>query len=82
MRRTIQTAEAMGVPYEQWKALNEIDAVSLVLFLFPHMTLSAVADLQPQAVDLCFGSFAECFCVFLHERYLSCVHVCRVCVRR
>ncbi|XP_067227671.1 6-phosphofructo-2-kinase/fructose-2,6-bisphosphatase 1 isoform X4 [Chanodichthys erythropterus] len=26
MRRTIQTAEALGVPYEQWKALNEIDA--------------------------------------------------------
>lgn len=28
MKRTIQTAEALGVPYEQWKALNEIDAVS------------------------------------------------------
>lgn len=27
MKRTIQTAEALGVPYEQWKALNEIDAV-------------------------------------------------------
>ncbi|NWI03531.1 F26L bisphosphatase, partial [Tichodroma muraria] len=26
MRRTIETAEALGVPYEQWKALNEIDA--------------------------------------------------------
>ncbi|KAI5609077.1 6-phosphofructo-2-kinase/fructose-2,6-biphosphatase 1 isoform X1 [Silurus asotus] len=25
-KRTIQTAEALGVPYEQWKALNEIDA--------------------------------------------------------
>ncbi|XP_056588162.1 6-phosphofructo-2-kinase/fructose-2,6-bisphosphatase isoform X2 [Triplophysa dalaica] len=25
-RRTIQSAEAIGVPYEQWKALNEIDA--------------------------------------------------------
>lgn len=29
MKRTIQTAEAVGVRYEQWKALNEIDAVSL-----------------------------------------------------
>lgn len=29
MKRTIQTAEALGVQYEQWKALNEIDAVSL-----------------------------------------------------
>ncbi|KAL4655474.1 6-phosphofructo-2-kinase/fructose-2,6-bisphosphatase-like isoform X1 [Arapaima gigas] len=26
MKRTIQTAEALGVPYEQWKALNEINA--------------------------------------------------------
>ncbi|XP_051768708.1 6-phosphofructo-2-kinase/fructose-2,6-bisphosphatase 4a isoform X5 [Ctenopharyngodon idella] len=26
MKRTIQTAEAVGVPYEQWKSLNEIDA--------------------------------------------------------
>lgn len=27
MKRTIQTAEILGVPYEQWKSLNEIDAV-------------------------------------------------------
>ncbi|KAM3924362.1 6-phosphofructo-2-kinase/fructose-2,6-bisphosphatase 3 isoform 1-T1 [Leptodactylus fuscus] len=26
LKRTIQTAEAMKVPYEQWKALNELDA--------------------------------------------------------
>ncbi|XP_056588802.1 6-phosphofructo-2-kinase/fructose-2,6-bisphosphatase 1 isoform X2 [Triplophysa dalaica] len=26
MKRTVQTAEALGVTYEQWKALNEIDA--------------------------------------------------------
>ncbi|XP_010183094.1 PREDICTED: 6-phosphofructo-2-kinase/fructose-2,6-bisphosphatase-like, partial [Mesitornis unicolor] len=26
LRRTIETAEALGVPYEQWKALNELDA--------------------------------------------------------
>merc|ERR1712168_654974 len=26
MKRTIQTAEALGVPYEQWKSLNEIHA--------------------------------------------------------
>ncbi|KAM9800306.1 6-phosphofructo-2-kinase/fructose-2,6-bisphosphatase 4b isoform 3-T3 [Syngnathus typhle] len=26
MKRTIQTAECLGVPYEQWKTLNEIDA--------------------------------------------------------
>lgn len=29
MKRTIQTADVLGVQYEQWKALNEIDAVSL-----------------------------------------------------
>lgn len=28
LRRTIQTAEELGVSYEQWKILNEIDAVS------------------------------------------------------
>lgn len=27
MKRTIQTAESLGAQYEQWKALNEIDAV-------------------------------------------------------
>ncbi|KAM4747131.1 6-phosphofructo-2-kinase/fructose-2,6-bisphosphatase 3 isoform 2-T2 [Rhinophrynus dorsalis] len=26
LKRTIQTAEALKVPYEQWKALNELDA--------------------------------------------------------
>ncbi|GAA6097878.1 6-phosphofructo-2-kinase/fructose-2,6-bisphosphatase 3 isoform X4 [Tachysurus ichikawai] len=26
LRRSIQTAEALNIPYEQWKALNEIDA--------------------------------------------------------
>lgn len=33
MKRTIQTAEALGVPYEQWKVLNEIDAVSIRILL-------------------------------------------------
>ncbi|XP_059531713.1 6-phosphofructo-2-kinase/fructose-2,6-bisphosphatase 2 isoform X2 [Myotis daubentonii] len=28
LKRTIQTAESLGVTYEQWKILNEIDAVS------------------------------------------------------
>lgn len=28
LKSTIQTAEALHLPYEQWKALNEIDAVS------------------------------------------------------
>ncbi|NWI67250.1 F262 bisphosphatase, partial [Todus mexicanus] len=36
LKRTIQTAESLGVTYEQWKILNEIDAVSGV----PIETLS------------------------------------------
>lgn len=31
LRRTIQTAEELGVPYEQWKILNEIDAVRTLM---------------------------------------------------
>lgn len=34
MKRTIQTAECLGVPYEQWKSLNEIDAVCCVSVYF------------------------------------------------
>lgn len=33
MKRTIQTAEALSVPYEQWKVLNEIDAVSIRMLI-------------------------------------------------
>lgn len=43
LRRTIQTAEELGVPYEQWKILNEIDAVSFYWnsrrFVFHHCTV-------------------------------------------
>lgn len=31
LRRTIQTAEELGVLYEQWKILNEIDAVRTLM---------------------------------------------------
>lgn len=31
LRRTIQTAEELGLPYEQWKILNEIDAVRMLM---------------------------------------------------
>uniref|UniRef100_A0A2K6SW26 6-phosphofructo-2-kinase domain-containing protein n=1 Tax=Saimiri boliviensis boliviensis TaxID=39432 RepID=A0A2K6SW26_SAIBB len=31
LKSTIQTAEALRLPYEQWKALNEIDAVDWVV---------------------------------------------------
>lgn len=36
MKRTIQTAEALSVPYEQWKVLNEIDAVSTTFLAAKH----------------------------------------------
>ena len=42
MKRTIQTAEALSVPYEQWKVLNEIDAVSSVLLASKHKCLQLV----------------------------------------
>lgn len=31
LKPTIQTAEELGVPYEQWKILNEIDAVCVLM---------------------------------------------------
>ncbi|XP_061634207.1 6-phosphofructo-2-kinase/fructose-2,6-bisphosphatase 1-like isoform X2 [Phyllopteryx taeniolatus] len=34
MKRTIQTAEGLGVAYEQWKALNEIDARAMASSCF------------------------------------------------
>lgn len=43
LKRTIQTAESLGVTYEQWKILNEIDAVSEVLieaFSFPRWKIT------------------------------------------
>lgn len=40
LRRTIQTAEELGVPYEQWKILNEIDAVSTLTSNLPHFNSS------------------------------------------
>ncbi|ROL23477.1 6-phosphofructo-2-kinase/fructose-2,6-bisphosphatase [Anabarilius grahami] len=47
MRRTIQTAEAIGVPYEQWKALNEIDAG-----VCEEMTYEEIQDHFPEEFAL------------------------------
>lgn len=53
MKRTIQTAEALGVQYEQWKALNEIDAVSVNL----HPQCCEVRTAQRYRLSLlCRGS--------------------------
>ncbi|KAH0628868.1 hypothetical protein JD844_010469 [Phrynosoma platyrhinos] len=47
MKRTIQTAEALGVPYEQWKALNEIDAG-----VCEEMTYEEIQATHPQEFAL------------------------------
>lgn len=51
MKRTIQTAEALSVPYEQWKVLNEIDAVSGAL-LTKHLPTTVLCDVSLQ-FDCC-----------------------------
>ena len=66
MKRTIQTAEALGVQYEQWKALNEIDAVSLfttlsyflssflssiVMFIFLFLTKGVCEELTYEEIQ-------------------------------
>ncbi|XP_072705127.1 6-phosphofructo-2-kinase/fructose-2,6-bisphosphatase 1 [Ciconia boyciana] len=47
MKRTIETAEALGVPYEQWKALNEIDAG-----VCEEMTYEEIQERYPQEFAL------------------------------
>nr|XP_028568964.1 6-phosphofructo-2-kinase/fructose-2,6-bisphosphatase 1 isoform X2 [Podarcis muralis] len=47
MKRTIQTAEALHVPYEQWKALNEIDAG-----VCEEMTYEEIQDHFPEEFAL------------------------------
>ncbi|KAL8164279.1 UNVERIFIED_CONTAM: hypothetical protein K2H54_048485 [Gekko kuhli] len=47
MKRTIQTAEALHVPYEQWKALNEIDAG-----VCEEMTYEEIQDSFPEEFAL------------------------------
>uniref|UniRef100_A0A8C6TZU4 6-phosphofructo-2-kinase/fructose-2,6-biphosphatase 4b n=1 Tax=Neogobius melanostomus TaxID=47308 RepID=A0A8C6TZU4_9GOBI len=57
MKRTIQTAESLGVPYEQWKALNEIDAdpgrfvCLLLLFDNVNVRLSLIYDFVTQSYE-------------------------------
>ncbi|KAJ8245564.1 hypothetical protein GJAV_G00272120 [Gymnothorax javanicus] len=47
LRRSIQTVEALGRPYEQWKALNEIDAG-----VCEEMTYAEVRDQYPDEFTL------------------------------
>lgn len=48
LKRTIQTAESLGVTYEQWKILNEIDAVSRELQRPGEPGRGALADRNSQ----------------------------------
>ncbi|XP_061112858.1 6-phosphofructo-2-kinase/fructose-2,6-bisphosphatase 2-like isoform X1 [Conger conger] len=47
LRRTIQTAEELTVPYEQWKILNEIDAG-----VCEEMTYEMIQDSHPEEFAL------------------------------
>uniref|UniRef100_A0A803Y755 6-phosphofructo-2-kinase domain-containing protein n=1 Tax=Meleagris gallopavo TaxID=9103 RepID=A0A803Y755_MELGA len=47
LKRTIQTAEALQLPYEQWKALNEIDAG-----VCEEMTYEEIRDQHPEEFAL------------------------------
>ncbi|XP_078465670.1 6-phosphofructo-2-kinase/fructose-2,6-bisphosphatase-like isoform X2 [Lampetra fluviatilis] len=47
MKRTIQTAEALGAPYEQWKALDEIDAG-----VCEEMTYEQIQETHPEEFAL------------------------------
>lgn len=47
LRRTIQTAEELGVPYEQWKILNEIDAG-----VCEEMTYEMIEETYPEEFAL------------------------------
>ncbi|KAL4623791.1 6-phosphofructo-2-kinase/fructose-2,6-bisphosphatase 2-like isoform X1 [Arapaima gigas] len=47
LRRTIQTAEELSVPYEQWKILNEIDAG-----VCEEMTYEMIQDSYPEEFAL------------------------------
>nr|XP_060632432.1 6-phosphofructo-2-kinase/fructose-2,6-bisphosphatase 3 isoform X1 [Anolis sagrei ordinatus] len=47
LKRTIQTAEALDLPYEQWKALNEIDAG-----VCEEMTYDEIKEKYPEEFTL------------------------------
>ncbi|XP_030429214.1 6-phosphofructo-2-kinase/fructose-2,6-bisphosphatase 3 isoform X5 [Gopherus evgoodei] len=47
LKRTIQTAEALKLPYEQWKALNEIDAG-----VCEEMTYEEIKEKHPEEFAL------------------------------
>ncbi|XP_030624713.1 6-phosphofructo-2-kinase/fructose-2,6-bisphosphatase isoform X9 [Chanos chanos] len=77
MRRTIQTAEAVGVPYEQWKALNEIDASYEDLV---HRLEPVIMELERQenVLVICHQAVMRCLLAYFLDKsaeelpYLKC----------
>ncbi|XP_058229709.1 6-phosphofructo-2-kinase/fructose-2,6-bisphosphatase 2 isoform X5 [Hemibagrus wyckioides] len=77
LRRSIQTAEALGVPYEQWKILNEIDASyqDLVQRLEP-----VIMELERQGnvLVICHQAVMRCLLAYFLDKnaddlpYLKC----------
>lgn len=57
LRRTIQTAEELRVPYEQWKILNEIDAVSVSLHLHGFISNCFSFPTQSKDIHIFFTSY-------------------------
>ncbi|XP_065279169.1 6-phosphofructo-2-kinase/fructose-2,6-bisphosphatase 1 isoform X6 [Emys orbicularis] len=77
MKRTIQTAEALHVPYEQWKALNEIDASyeDLVQRLEPVIM---ELERQENVLVICHQAVMRCLLAYFLDKsaeelpYLKC----------
>ncbi|XP_048403267.1 6-phosphofructo-2-kinase/fructose-2,6-bisphosphatase 4-like isoform X3 [Stegostoma tigrinum] len=53
MKRTIQTAEALKVPYEQWKILNEIDAGVCEEMTYEEIQMNYPAEFALRDQDKC-----------------------------
>uniref|UniRef100_A0A672M696 6-phosphofructo-2-kinase/fructose-2,6-bisphosphatase-like n=1 Tax=Sinocyclocheilus grahami TaxID=75366 RepID=A0A672M696_SINGR len=70
MKRTIQTAEALGVPYEQWKALNEIDAVIELWRFRQPIQKNLVHRLEPVIMEL---ERQENVLVICHQAVMRCL---------
>ncbi|XP_070789791.1 6-phosphofructo-2-kinase/fructose-2,6-bisphosphatase 4 isoform X4 [Pituophis catenifer annectens] len=77
MKRTIQTAEALRVPYEQWKVLNEIDASyeDLVQRLEPVIM---ELERQENVLVICHQAVMRCLLAYFLDKpaeqlpYLKC----------
>ncbi|TSX72107.1 6-phosphofructo-2-kinase/fructose-2,6-bisphosphatase [Bagarius yarrelli] len=77
MKRTIQTAEGIGVPYEQWKALNEIDASYEDLV---HRLEPVIMELERQenVLVICHQAVMRCLLAYFLDKsadelpYLKC----------